>query len=161
MIKLSFDIKTVKGGDTLKKLIKHLEGFKKEIALYRIGWGIILRNLIKHTVDAKERGTLWTTALKCGLDLGSNVAMNTERIPNAKTINTTEYAKGLREFVIPINNRLVVTSHVDDPNRLFADIMADAKSQSRGTGAALAKLVNQMMAKIGLKPEGGNSGSIR
>lgn len=155
MLKLKSSITITKGADLLKKIPEFLESLKKQKTLAYASWSVIGEYMIKHSKDGVSRGRLIQTFKKLGIDL-SRFASNTERLPNSPKIDTNEIGKGLREFVLPDGNRIKLSAYIDKPDRMFADILNDKR-----TNSALSNTLKQLMQKIGLKPEGGRSGNTR
>ena len=61
------------------------------------------------------------------------------------------------KFVLPVGNTLKLTAIVDDPDRMYADILNDIHNSKK---PELAEIIKQLLKKANLNPEGGRSGNV-
>lgn len=136
----------VKGGDNMKKLAVMMRKLADQTKMKKFTfapWVIIGEAMIKHSKDGYSRGKLVQTFLNLEIDL-SKVINNTERLPRLGRIPPEEITKGLREFFLPNGNRIKIEALIDDPKRMFADILNDKRFP-------MEKFIRDLMKKSGLK----------
>jgi len=143
----TFSAKFTAGEDVLGKLKKLLRELQDKKKLWYMPWCIIGEMMIKHAKDGFSRGKIVSTFDNLGIDLRKFVK-NTERLPNAPKIEANDIAKGLAEFVLPDNNVIKLSAVIDNPDRMFTDIINDRR-------APMQPFLEQLMKKLELKPKGG------
>ena len=143
-------LKVIRGGDVPAKMLKVLQQVTKDNKkMSALMWTVVGEHLIKHCMKDEERGMIISTFRNLGFDL-SKFASDTSRIPmKDRPTDKNAEGKGRRIRIFAENNRLTLHVTVDNPQRLWADLLNDPRVKK---GSPVSAAIMQLFAKEGLKP---------